>query len=276
MLPRLLALVSALVLPLALVAVWSDQVVTDTGGYVEAVGPLAEDPPVQEAAAARLAAAANGLVRRQVGPQAARRISVHTEEAALRVTDTEAFASVWSRGNRAAHRRFERVMRSDKAGPVVLDLSPVLDDVLAGVRDSGVPLSPVDTSSSLRIQLASSSAVARARLAYGVVDTLGLVAAAAWVVLLGLALVLGRDRRSVLAVASAATALTTALLWLALRFGDDAAASAVAATDQPLVRAVYAVLTDDLERWALVALAASVVVALVNALAPRAGREPGR
>ncbi len=274
MLPRLLGVASALVLPFALGIVWAGQAVTDTEGYVETVAPLARDQAVHQAAAARLAAATNGLVRQQLGPRAAKRISVRTEKVASRVVDSEAFASAWRRGNRVTHRQLERVLNSDRASPVVFDLSLMVDDVVAGVRDSGMPLREVDTTSSLRVRLASSSTVARAQVAYGVIDTFGLLAVAAWVLLLLSALVAGSDRRSVLAVTSAASAVTTSLLWLALWLGDDVVTSGVAATDGPLVRAVYDVLTDDLERWALAAVAVSVLVALVTGLAPRATAAP--
>lgn len=276
MLPRLLGVASALVLPFALGIVWAGQAVTDTEGYVETVAPLARDQAVHQAAAARLAAATNGLVRQQLGPRAASRISIRTEKVASRVVDSEAFASAWRQANRVTHRQLERVLNSDRASPVVFDLSSMVDDVVAGVRDSGMPLREVDTTGSLRIRLTSSSTVARAQVAYGVIDTFGLLAVAAWVLLLLSALAAGSDRRSVLAVTSAASAVTTSLLWLALWLGDDVATSGVAATDGPLVRAVYDVLTDDLERWALAAVAVSVLVALATGLVPRATATPRR
>ncbi len=274
LLPRFLALVSALLLPLALVAVWADQVVTDTSGYVDTVGPLASDPDVQEATAARVAAATNGLLRRQLGANAATSAGALTEEVALRVVESDSFEVTWRRANRAAHNQFEKVMRADRDAPVILDLSTAVDEVVDGVREAGVPLGEVDATSSLRIQLARSSSVERAQVAYETVDTFGVVTAIAWALLLTSALLLGRDRRAVIAFAAAATAVTTGLLWIGLWLGADAAASAVSATDRPLARAVYDVVTDDLELWTLVAFGTAVVVAVLNALLPGAKPQP--
>lgn len=271
-LPRFLALVSALVLPLALVAVWADQFVTDTDGYVQTVGPLSEDRDVQEAAVARLAAATNGVIRNQVGAQAASSAGGVTEDVAIAVVGSDEFARVWRNANGAAHDRFERVMEDDRDAPVVLDLSPLVDVVVEDARDEGVRLPQVDTSNSLRIRVASSSRLEVARVSYTTIDTYGLAIAVLWVALLLGALGLAGDRRSVLAFASAATAVTTALLYLALWLGDEVAVSSIPATDQPLVQSVYGVLTRDLELWTLIALGASLVVAVLNAVVPRAER----
>lgn len=274
LLPRFLALVSALVLPLALVSVWANQFVTDTSGYVETVGPLADDPEVREAAAARLAAATNGLVRAEAGQRAANRASRLTEDAAITVVGGEVFARVWRNANGVAHRQFEKTLEDERDTPVILDLSPVVAQVLDDLRAQGVALPQVDTRNSLRIRVASSSRIDVVRTAYTTVDRYGLLIAGLWVVLVLLALGLARDRRAVLAYASAATAVTSALLYLALWFGDELAVSSVSATDRPLVKAVYDVLTQDLGLWALIAGAVALVVAVLNAALPRAQRAP--
>lgn len=273
-LPRFLALVSALVLPLALVVVWADQFVTDTDGYVETVGPLAEDQEVQAAAAARLAAATNGVVRTQAGPQAARAAGRLSEDLAITVVDSDAFARVWRNANGLAHHRFEQVVQEERNAPVILDLSRVVDVVVADLRGEGVPVADVDTSNSLRVRLASSKRLDVARGAYTTVDRYGLVIAGLWLALLAAALATARDRRAVVALAAAATAVTSALLYVALSLGDELAVASISATDQPLVQAVYDVLTRELELWALVAVAASLVVAALAAVLPRAAETP--
>ncbi len=95
-----------------------------------------------------------------------------------------------------------------------------------------------------------------------------------WLALLLAALASARDRRAVAALAAGATAVTSALLFVALAMGDELAVASLAATDQPLVRTVYDVLTRDLELWAIVAVAASLVVAAAAAVLPRAQPDP--
>lgn len=274
LLPRFLALVSALVLPLALVSVWANQFVTDTSGYVDTVGPLAEDPEVREAAAARVAAATNGLVRAEAGQRTANRAGRLTEDAAITVVGGEGFARVWRNANGVAHERFEETLEDDRGTPVILDLSPVVDQVLGDLQAEGAGLPQIDTNNSLRIRVASSSRIDVVRAAYRTVDRYGLVIAGLWVALLLLALGLARDRRAVLAYASAGTAVTSALLYLALWLGDELAVSSIPATDRPLVKAVYDVLTQDLALWALIAGAAALVVTVLNAALPRVERTP--
>ena len=54
---RVAAILACVVLPLATLSVWLDQRVTDTDAYVDAVGPLADDPVVQRLVATRVEAA---------------------------------------------------------------------------------------------------------------------------------------------------------------------------------------------------------------------------
>ena len=51
-----LAVLSVLVLPLAVVSAWTESVATDTDQYVQTVAPLAEEPVVQDFVSRQLAA----------------------------------------------------------------------------------------------------------------------------------------------------------------------------------------------------------------------------
>src|SRR4051812_17894708 len=58
----LTGLLAALLLPISLVSVWVDGVLSDTGTYVETVTPLADDDAVKAAAVTELQRAALQLV----------------------------------------------------------------------------------------------------------------------------------------------------------------------------------------------------------------------
>ena len=88
------ALLACLVLPVAVVSLWTDSVVTETDAYVETVGPLADDAVVQDFVQQRLVA--ETLTRL---PQAPPRL---VDRAATRACRAGSPAA-WERANRGAH-----------------------------------------------------------------------------------------------------------------------------------------------------------------------------
>lgn len=108
-----LAVVACLALPLAIVSTWTANVVTDSDGYVEAVGPLAEDPTVQQAVEERLQAEVTARLPR-VPPRIVRR-------AVVRVVQGPEFRPAWEDANRSAHEQMVAVLEADGDSPVAND-----------------------------------------------------------------------------------------------------------------------------------------------------------
>jgi hypothetical protein len=265
---KLLALLSAVLLPLALTGVWAERVVTDTDGYVAAVAPLADDPEVQQAVADRLAATVAGAAGLDPTGGAAGEV---VAAAARRVVTTNAFAQAWRRGNRAAHRQLVRAAEAGRGSQVVLSLDPLVAPVLDVLSARGLPV-PESVDTGVQVQLASSRDVERLRTAYRVLDATGPLLPVAWAVVLVLALLLGRRRRGTLVVAALASTVACVLLWLGVRAAGSVAARRVGELDRDLARAAYEAVTADLRTWSLLAAGASLVVLLLAALAPRGRR----
>ena len=137
---------------------WASRTVLDTDRYVATVGPLAEDPAVQEFLArtittqvfqaldvqGRLAAVLEERADQLVflaGPIASS-VQGFIQDQVQKVLASEQFARLWTEVNRLAHEQALRVLEGDttvvtvEEGKVVLNLLPVANEVLKGV--SGV------------------------------------------------------------------------------------------------------------------------------------------
>lgn len=279
LLATLLALLSAALLPLALSAAWAERTVTDTPAYVDAVGPLADDPVVRDAVATRLATVAEDQVAASLGPVVGDAAGDVTARASRAVVGSDAFARAWREANAALHRQLTDALEGERAGSLVLRLDPLVDDVLATLaRDLGLP-PPPEVDAPLALRVASAQDADRAREAYRLLDASSPALPVLWAAVLLLAL-LPRGRRRTLVVAAGASVLTCLLLWVAVGAGGAVAADAVGARSfvlgEDVARLVYDEVTSGLRSWAVVAAVAAAVVLLLAALAPRGGRGRAR
>ena len=117
----ILMTVGVILAPLTIVTTWTRNQLLDTNRYVANVGPLASDPAIIDAAAAK---ATNALfeavnVEERVdealpdsaGVLAGPLTSVirqFTEDAAHKALETDAFQTIWNEANRGAHPRSNR------------------------------------------------------------------------------------------------------------------------------------------------------------------------
>lgn len=264
----LAGLLACLVLPAAVVATWTDRVVSDTDTYVDAVAPLASDQEVQDAVAERL----EGVVLR--GYPALSGQGNLVRQAAERAVESEQFEQVWRAANREAHRQALAILEDDSAvvdgGNITLDLGELITTILDGLALPGVTdgLIVPDVS----FTLARSEDLERAQTAYSILDLLGSWLPAVWVVLAALALLLARGRRWAGLWLSAGSAAGLLVLWPVLAAARTAFQDQVPPADRALAGAVWDVLTRDLE-VATVGLTVVSVVAIgvftVTLLLPR-------
>jgi hypothetical protein len=154
-----LVVVSCVLAPLAVAAIWLRNEILDTDRYVETVTPLASNPAIIDAAAAELTATlfANVDVEetaREALPERAQflaaplaaGIRVLTEQLAVRALESDVFENVWIQANRVAHRQVDAVLTgggevvSTEDGRVVLDLTAIVTEVREMLHDRGVTL----------------------------------------------------------------------------------------------------------------------------------------
>ena len=129
----LLIVIGCVLAPLAGVAVWTRNQVTNTDRYVRTVAPLASDPAIQQAVADQITAKiftyldVQGLTNQASAPQVADRLRgfagplssgiqsfVRTE--VDKIVQSQAFADAWVQANRVAHQALVRALTAKATG----------------------------------------------------------------------------------------------------------------------------------------------------------------
>jgi hypothetical protein len=154
-----LVVVSCVLAPLTVTAIWVRNQVLNTDRYVETVAPLATNPAIIEAAAASITEtlfehvdvekeAREALPKRAkflAGPLSVG-IRGFTEQAATRILESDVFENLWNEANRLAHNQVESALTgggkvlSTRNGRVTLDLSAVVTEVRKLLDDRGITI----------------------------------------------------------------------------------------------------------------------------------------
>ena len=269
----LTGLLAAALLPVSIVSVWVDRVVSDTERYVDTVSPLADDDVVKEAAVTELEREALRLV-------ASSRLPVPAGAADLvrpvvqRAVDSETFRTAWREANRSAHRQLVAVLEDrdgaalDEQGRVVIDLGSVLDTIAQDLAR----LSLVDPARlpPIRASFAVMDAdeLARARRAYDATQTLGFWLPVTCAALALVTLLLARRRLATAARLALAALVLVGVLALLLWLARDAVTADLPQRD--VARAVWDVVVAGLWRTIWVAAAILAVATVVAGVAGRA------
>ncbi|MEU9456054.1 hypothetical protein [Streptomyces sp. NPDC048277] len=291
-----LTVLTCILVPVALLAVWVHDIVLDTDRYVSTVAPLATEPAVQDAAVHRIteavSARANGQevagdiagwlqsqglpVRaadalRGLGPQLDAAIDQTVAKAATRVVRSNAFARLWRTANRDAHQAVVHALTGKgrgaigvSGGTVTLDLGTAVDRVKQDLVDAG--LKPADKIPDVdkKLVLFQSEQLAKFRKGAHLLDIVG-----NWfpilVVLCGAAGVfLARARRRALARTALGAAFACLVVAVALvvarRYYLDHLPPQVQS------RAAAAAVFDTLVRFLRVSLRTAIVLGVVIAL----------
>ncbi len=280
-LPRLLLAVAAVVLPIALVAVWVGAVATDTDRYVATVGPLADDPVVQDAVAARLERATVGAL--DAPPAAKARVSEAVGAVVGEVVRSEAFADAWRQANRTAHVELVALLEDGSTGALVtrdgrvsIEVATLRNAIVELLAERGIDgvggLStlPEVTAS---FPLASVEDLQRARDVYGVLDAASLWLPVAWLVLVALALTLARGSAVAWRWLGAGSLVSLLVLVAVLALARGVVVGqAPSASDEPVLGAVWDVVVADLRTAAVVAAVVSATVLAASLVAGRRRR----
>jgi hypothetical protein len=215
-----LVVISVVLAPLALLSVFVRNQLLDTDTYVDTVAPLASDPDIVETAANRLTTrlfnavdveqeAKEALPERAAflaGPLADG-LEQFTREAALRFLESDEFQRIWRNANRRAHELVQAALtgESDRAvkienHKVVLDLTPVAEEVRARLRDreitlfDNVPIGKL----ALKYELFDASQIESAQSLVRLLDRVRIVLVVLVFLFLAVALALSGNRRRTL------------------------------------------------------------------------------
>jgi hypothetical protein len=153
----ILLVVGCVLVPVSLSAVWVRNTLLDTDQYVSTVGPLADDPDVQQAIANRVTDAlfanvdVDAKVSEALPPRAsflaapvANGIHSAVEAATLRLAESDRFETLWEKANRRAHAAVVKVLTGGGSrvttddGTVAIDTEQILDNVKARLDARGI------------------------------------------------------------------------------------------------------------------------------------------
>lgn len=191
-----LATLLLVLVPVTAVAVWARAQLLDTERFVQTVGPVIEEPAVQNALAAATAdSAATALQRRlaselpaqlrPLAPALTSQLEPFVQRTALEVLDAPATARVWRAATELSHEQLVRVLRGDSRlvlaaqDGVVVDLTGISGQVSAALADRGVPVA--EGTRSVRLVLLDGQTLTQVQRAVSLLDTAA--TALPWVVL---------------------------------------------------------------------------------------------
>ncbi|HYN29872.1 MAG TPA: hypothetical protein VES95_08395 [Dermatophilaceae bacterium] len=292
-----LAVLVALLLPLAMASAWVAAVVSDTDRFVSKVAPLAEDPEVQAAlrsAVGRAAVSAvdvdaraaelDRLLAARGVPEALRRVAgtlgASLEQAVTDATDRVAgqvvtspqFKATWSEASLRTHATLVGVLSGEddrlvaEDGSLVLGLEDVLAPALDRLEVDGWAADAATSAAAAQpgIPLLAADQLATARTGYRVLDAVGTWLPGLTLVLLLVTVLTARDGRRTglgLGLAAAAAAALLAVALVLLR--GSLLASAPGPDAATILGAAWDALSRDLwvAVWVVLGLGALAAVA---------------
>jgi len=290
-----LIVVGCVLAPLAGVAVWARNQVTNTDRYVRTVAPLASDPAIQQAIADQITTqiftyldvrgltnqTVDALAERGLRPQVADQLRgfagplasgiqgfVRTE--VDKIVQSQAFADAWIQANRVAHQALVKALTGQggeaitvEGDTVTLNLAPFIATVKQRLVASGFGLATRIPQVNASFVLFDVKNLTQARSAFDLLNTLGIWLPIIAIVLLGIGVVVAKDHRRALVGAAVGVAVAMVGLGLSLAVFRTIYLDAVPAAVLPHDAA--AVLYDTIVAYLRLGLRTILVLALVVA-----------
>jgi hypothetical protein len=292
----LLILISCVLAPLSVVAVWARGEVTDTDRYVDTVAPLAQDPAIQQAITTNLTNVVfqyidvdgittqtmTALAQRDIVPPAlatqlqalavpiASGIRSFTEDQVGKVVQSDAFAQAWEQASRTAHQELVAALTGESSAITVqdnavrVDLAAFLAVIKQRLVDSGFALAARIPQVNATFTVFESADIGKVQKGFDLLNTLGYWLPFILVALAGLGIYLVPNHRLAfiwtgVGVALAMLATAAALQYARSRYLDGVPAS-VLPTDAATV------LFDTVVLYLREAIRALALIGVVAAL----------
>jgi hypothetical protein len=292
----LLIVLGCVLAPLAGVAVWARNQVTNTDRYLATVAPLASDPAIQNAIADQITAqvftyldvrglttqaldalAERGSLPPQVAGQLralstpiANGVQSFTRTQVGRIVQSPAFTDAWVQANRLAHQELVKALTGEGNGAITVEGDTVsinLAAFIATVKQqlvaNGFSLAERIPAVSASFVLFQSKDITRVRSGFNLLNTLGVWLPIIMLILLVLGVYVAKDHRRALVGAAVGVAVSMVVLALALAIFRSIYLDAVPANLLPHDAA--AVLYDTIVRFLRLGLRTILVLALVVA-----------
>ena len=241
-------LLAAVLAPLAVVATWAHNAMSDTDRYVQTVAPLADDPAVQDVVITRISdaitsrlnvkditqEAVDALAQRGLPPRAAESLGallpaldngidnfVHTQ--VTKLVRSDEFAAAWEQANREAHTQMVGVLTGKtgdaievKGNSVQLNLAVLINTVKARLVDRGFTLAERLPTITATFTLFESADLAKAQTGFRLLNATSTTLPILALLFLAAAVALSRRHRRTLMVGALAVAASMLVLGAAL------------------------------------------------------------
>jgi hypothetical protein len=288
-----LMVVAALLGTAAVTAAWLRSEVLDTGRYVETVAPLASDPAVQEAVAARLSdevatrldlqGLATSLVQAledrgapqqlsELVPPIVSGIRSFLNDKIHGVVTSEQFAEFWTNANRTAHQEVQALLTGQNGKlvsadntAIVIDLGQVLEMVKQRLVDAGFTAAQRIPQQSIPYTVAQVESLPKLQRATRLLNTAAWVLPLLTLIVGALAVAAAPNRRRGLLVTMTVFAAVLLVALGVLAFARERVLSNL--PDTVRSPAAAAVLWDTVIRFLIAAIKTLIVICLIVILA---------
>ncbi|HEY6797098.1 MAG TPA: hypothetical protein VI248_20690 [Kineosporiaceae bacterium] len=293
----ILIMVSCVLAPLSVAAVWLRSELTDTNRYVETVEPLAKDPAIQQAITTNLTNVVftyvdvQGLTKQALSalaergtlpPDVATRLGSlavplaagvrsFTQDRILQVVQTDVFAQAWVQANRSAHEQLVAALTGDTSGGVKIegnavkvDLAAFLNVVKQQLVAKGFELAARIPEVNATFVVFESADVGRVQRLFSLLDTLGFWLPLVLVFLAALGIYLAPNHRVAFIAAGCGVALSMLVGGFVLAWARHAYLNGVPPDALPSNAA--ATLFDTVVRFLREGLRAAFLIGLFVAL----------
>jgi hypothetical protein len=229
-----LVVIVCILAPISAIAVWVSHTLLDTDQYVATVGPLADNPAVQNATANRVTTAVitgtgietkikDALPPRAafIAPSVTNGLESFVHQAALKFLSSDRWQSIWENANRLAHKEVVAILKGEgtktvntKQGKVVIDITPVANRVQKRLESLGVDVLQRTGGKGIphEVVLIDSESLGKVQGLVKALDSLSVILPILTLLLLVVALVLSPRRRRTLLRAAIGVAFAVGLL----------------------------------------------------------------
>ncbi len=238
-----LLVLASILIPVSVISVWAIRTVTNTDQYVATMAPLARNPVIIDHLAARATDAlfsghtvqnkVTGALPKKAKPLVAPIVAeAHTyvEGLAVKVFSSPKFGQLWDTLNRHSHAAVINILtgkqtpaqkKFEKAGAIVLNLSPALNNLIAKANAHGVTLfNPLKAvSGGLSFTIVSQQQVSKFSGVFNLIVKLKWIIPVIALVLAILSVVIAMEHRKTLLRLAIGVALVTMLLLAGLSLG---------------------------------------------------------
>jgi hypothetical protein len=288
-------MISCLLAPLSVVAVWASRDVSDTNRYVQTVAPLAQNADLQAAVTDNITRQIDQRVnipdlttqvltaisKQGLSPQTAATLRglngpiasgvesfLHT--AVAKIVDSQAFETAWEIANRQAHQQLVALLSGKSSGAVTaqngavrINLGPFISQVKQQLVAQGFGFASQIPTINTSFTLLQSNQVGGAQLGYRLLNDVGLWLPIIALLLGGIGVYVAKSHRKALIGLGLGVAGSMLLLGAALAVARPIYLNAVPATVLP--RNAAGVVFDTLVRFLQDSLRATALIGLVVA-----------